>query len=132
MSYAKQACDRGAPRGCTRVSMPRLTGDGAPKDVQGALGELDGMCARGEPSACAELIGLFSRGLGADVPRDPARVRVYAEKGCKAHDAQSCRVQSLLETKGHLRDHRRPEQRAGRDELQRRSPLGVPVHGIIG
>ena len=48
--------------------------------------------------ACAELIGLFSRGLGADVPRDPVRARVYAEKGCKAHDAQSCQAQSLFAT----------------------------------
>ena len=56
------------------------------------------MCARGEPSACAELIGLFSRGLGADIPRDPVRARLYAEKGCKAHDAQSCQAQSLFAT----------------------------------
>jgi TPR repeat protein len=96
LSYAKQACDHGAPRGCTRMAMAKLTGEGVPKDVQGALGELDGMCARGERSACAELFGLFTGGLGADVPPDPARVRFYAEKGCKAHDEQSCRLRALL------------------------------------
>jgi TPR repeat protein len=80
------------------MSMAKLTGDGMPKDVPGALAELDGMCGRGEPSACAQLISLYAKGLGTDVPPDPSRVRATAEKGCKAHDTQSCHVRSLLET----------------------------------
>jgi serine/threonine protein kinase/TPR repeat protein len=101
LAYAKEACDNGAPRGCTRLSMAKLTGEGVPKDVPGGIAELDGMCGKGEPSACAQLLSLFSRGLGTDVQADPARVRATAEKGCKAHDAQSCKVKSLLETQDH-------------------------------
>ena len=86
-----------------RVDFPaKLTGEAVPKDVQGGLSELDGLCARGEGSACADLMSLFSKGLGTDVAPDPARVRATAQKGCKAHDEGSCHVQALLEQQDHL------------------------------
>jgi serine/threonine-protein kinase len=97
LAYARRACDSGGQRGCTLLSVSKLTGAGVTKDVPGALGELDGLCAKGEPTACAYLIGTFAKGLGTDVPRDPARARVVAAKGCKAHDGQSCRAQGTLE-----------------------------------
>jgi serine/threonine protein kinase/TPR repeat protein len=96
--YAKLACDAGAPRGCSRMSLAKITGEGTTKDVPGGIGELDASCGRGEPSACSTLVTLFLRGQGTDVAADPARARAVADKGCKAHDAQSCKSQSQLAT----------------------------------
>jgi TPR repeat protein len=96
VSYAKQACDHGLGVGCTRVSTAKLTGDGVPKDVRGAIGELDGACTRGEASACKQLVTVYSKGLGDDVPRDEQRYRDYLDKACKAHDAWSCRLRDMV------------------------------------
>jgi serine/threonine-protein kinase len=96
VSYAKKGCDNGAPVGCTRVSTAKLTGEGIAKDVQGALGELDAACTKGEASACKELVTVYSRGVGTDVPRDDARYRIYLDKACKTHDQFSCQLRDLV------------------------------------
>jgi serine/threonine protein kinase/TPR repeat protein len=97
VSYAKQACDHGLGVGCTRVSTAKLTGDGVPKDVRGAIGELDSACTRGEASACKQLVTVYSKGLGDEVPRDDARYRDYLDKACKAHDVRSCQLRGLVQ-----------------------------------
>jgi TPR repeat protein len=96
VSYAKKGCDNGAPVGCTRVSTAKLTGEGIAKDVQGALGELDAACTKREASACKELVTVYSRGVGTDVPRDDARYRIYLDKACKTHDKFSCQLRDQV------------------------------------
>ena len=97
VSYARQACANGAPVGCTRVSTAKLTGEGVSKDVKAGTDELDGAFTRGEPSACKQLVTVYSRGVGSDVPRDEARYRIYLDKACKTSDQFSCQLWSQVQ-----------------------------------
>jgi len=97
LTYARQACDHGLGVGCTRASMAKLTGDGVAKDVHAGMDELDGACAKGEPSACKQLVSVYSGGIDVGVARDDTRARAYLDLACKAHDARSCALQSRVQ-----------------------------------
>ena len=90
VAYAERACAGGYLQGCVRVGMTKVSGDGVPKDVKAGLAQLDALCTKGEAEACEHLVGMYVKGVGTDVPADPARTQAYARKGCKLGSEKAC------------------------------------------
>jgi TPR repeat protein len=94
--YAESACNSGNPRGCARVALAKVTGEGTTKDVKAGLGDLDAMCAKREAAGCEQLMGIYAKGLGPDVPAHPQRFRDAANKACVAGSKAGCDADRML------------------------------------
>ncbi len=78
----------GVTLGCTESSPAQPAVAGLPKDLKGAVAQLDRACEAGVGVACAAL-GAF-RESGFAVPKDPAAALAFYDKGCAAGAPDNC------------------------------------------
>lgn len=84
----KRACDHGVAVGCTGV----VRGRRASGEIDAAieLAELEALCDKDEPSACAFVAAI--RIAGPPELRDPVRGVAAANRGCDLGDTHACMV----------------------------------------
>jgi serine/threonine protein kinase len=95
--FARRACEANNKTGCAQEVLALVLGNGVPKDVQGGISQLDGMCTnQQQPAACEDLAKLYSGGLSRDVASDAIKQRDYTHKACLAGSTLYCGIEHVL------------------------------------
>jgi serine/threonine protein kinase/TPR repeat protein len=104
------ACTAKRPGSCVALAEALLKGQGAPKDVQRALGLYKSACDGGTADACNELGKVYMNGDG--VKRDPLQAIDRYTDGCKQGSAGACTNLGLMHYNG--------------DGVEKKESLAVP------
>jgi TPR repeat protein len=92
-SLFQRACEQGDGEGCARHALTTLLGEGVPRDEAAGMAGLQASCDKYPGAAC----GVGALGLNEDARRRgvaPERewIALFAQRGCEAGDALSCRL----------------------------------------
>lgn len=115
-NYYRSACSTGAQRACMYHGLMRMYGLGGDKDEAGGEAQVQQACDSGIKEACRFI-------KEEATPEVDARLRRMFEKTCKADDADSCLIVSLLALWGVGGD---ADQVLARERSEQACQLGLP------
>jgi TPR repeat protein len=98
LALDRRACAAGVLVGCVEAARSRtMLGELAPADY---VAELQGLCDRGEPIACAEAGETLI--IGKQAPADPARGIALVKRACEGGQKDACYLIGLASWRGEL------------------------------